>query len=150
MMTPEERDAIITWIDLNAPYYPTYDCVFSGNPGGRAPISVADLKKAESLSGVKVKNSHNARMRAQFNFDRPELSRILSGPVAAANRAEILSLIFKGRDALAATPRADSPGFRPCSTDAERNERYRKSFEWEDSIYSAIREGRSVFDSERQ
>ena len=149
-LTDEERDTVITWIDLNAPYYPTYDCAYPINPGGRGPISMDDLARVEKLSGVKVANKHYARQREWFNFDRPGLSRILDGPSAATNRNEILSLIVKGRDALAAVPRADSPGFRPCKKDEERNRRFLKNFRWEDTVYSAIREGRSVSDIERK
>lgn len=149
-LSEEERDTIITWMDLNAPYYPTYDSAFPANPAGRAPISSADLKRVEKLSGVKIKGSFRARMSEQLNFDRPELSLVLNGPKAAENREEILSIIRKGRDALAATPRADSPGFRPCATDAARNAKFDRNFKWEDRIYEAVRNGRSVLDSERR
>jgi hypothetical protein len=149
-LSDEERDTVITWMDLNAPYYPTYDCAFPDNPAGRTPISVADFKRVEALSGMKIKNGAYARMSEQFNFDRPELSRVLDGPKAAENRDEILSIIRKGRDALAATPRADSPGFKPCALDISRTERYNRRVKQADRVYEAIRKGIRVYDSERR
>lgn len=149
-LTDEERETLITWMDLNAPYYPTYDSAYPENPGGRAPITTAELKRLQALSGVRFRLAHQFNQREQLDFDRPERSRILSGPKAAANRAEILEILRRGRERLEKTPRADSPGFKPCAADAARNARFLKNFNWENKIYRAIREGRPLKDSERK
>jgi hypothetical protein len=145
-----ERETIITWIDLNAPYYPTYDCAYPKNPAGRSPLSHSDLNAIQHLSGIKIRNNHGYRQSEQISFDRPEMSLILNSPKARKNREKILEIICKGQKTLASNPRADSPGFKPCKTDELRNIKFLKNFEWENKIYSAIKEGRKISDKERK
>lgn len=147
-LSPEELDRLITWVDINAPYYPVYECAYPANLGGRCPLTVDELNKLKALTGVQVANSHSARQRATMSFDRPELSRILM-PVAAnaAARAEALALIQEGAKRLAEKPRADMPGFVPCERDREREARYQRRLAKERNIYDAIRSGRERFDT---
>ena len=149
-LSAEERERVITWMDINAPYYPMYEVAYPDNPGGRMPLSIAEKKRLEELAGVKIANRHEARQREQLDFDRPECSRILSGVTNAAVRAEALAIVKAGGERLKATPRGDVvEGFVPCEADRRREERYRRRAAEEERVYSAIREGRKVYDEPR-
>ena len=141
-LTDDERDRVITWMDLNAPYYPTYDSAYPRNPGGRMPLTFEEKKRIEALCGTKIANSHGARQREQLDFDRPECSRILAGAKDDAARAEALALIRAGGARLAQTPRGDVlEGFTPCPVDCAREERYQKRRAEEERVYEAVRAG---------
>ena len=43
VLTREEMDRVMTWLDLNAPYYPNYACAYPDNLVGRSPLSDAEL-----------------------------------------------------------------------------------------------------------
>ena len=107
-LSAEELDRLITWVDINAPYYPCYECAYPQNLGGRCPLTVDELSRLKTLTGVQVANSHSAKQRATLSFARPELSRILA-PVAsnATAKAEALALIQEGARRLKEKPRAD-------------------------------------------
>ena len=65
-LTPDELERIITWVDLNATYYPSYASAYPQNPYGRSPISEAQLARLKQLgvdTGI-----------IDLSFDRPELS----------------------------------------------------------------------------
>ena len=148
-LSDDDRDRIITWIDINGPYYPQYECAYPQNQGGRMPISTADRDRLQALSGVEIANSHRRRQREQLDFTRPECSRILSSPKLAkdaAARAEALAIIERGKAALAKTPRCDMDGFVPCEADMRREERYQRRLARERNVYKAIREGKETFD----
>ncbi|MBP5226530.1 MAG: hypothetical protein J6336_04015 [Kiritimatiellae bacterium] len=149
-LTPEERDRIITWMDINAVYYPVYECAYPGNPGGRSPLTKAEHDQLTALTGVPIRNSHGARQRAQLDFDRPASSRILD-PVRAPEKREkyeaALAIIQTGAERLKQTPRADMEGFVPCEKDREREAKYQRRLAEERRVYQAIREGREVFDA---
>ena len=99
---------------------------------------------------MKIANRHEARQREQLDFDRPECSRILSGVTNAAVRAEALAIVKAGGERLKETPRGDVvEGFVPCEADRRREERYRRRAAEEERVYSAIREGRKVYDEPR-
>jgi hypothetical protein len=99
----ESFDRIVTWIDINAPYYPEYASAYGGNRYGRSPLNDDELKKIEQLTGS-----------VEVNFTRPELSPCLARFADPGDpaRLEALQIIRAGRDRLAARPRADMPGFR--------------------------------------
>lgn len=40
----ESFDRIVTWIDLNAPYYPSHPSYYAANTAGRSPLSHKDLR----------------------------------------------------------------------------------------------------------
>ena len=148
-LSEEDRDRVITWMDLNAPYYPQYETAYPNNPGGRMPLTGGERDRLQALSGVKIEHSHGARQREQLDFVRPECSRLLSAPAFATNapgRAEALAIIAKGKARLAETPRCDMEGFVPCPKDQEREARYQRRLAAERNVYKAIDEGREVFD----
>ena len=148
-LSDEERDRIITWVDINAPYYPRYECAYPANPGGRSPLTGAELNQLKELTGIRIEGSHGARQRAQVSFDRPEKSRILdkldpeSDPYQKA-----LAIIREGAKRLEEKPRADSPSFTPCDTDLARERRYEERLAREHKIYDAIRNNQRVYDPE--
>ena len=148
-LSDDDRDRVLAWMDLNAPYYPQYESAYPGNPGGRMPLTVQERDRLQTLSGTKISCRHSPPQREQLDFTRPECSRLLSAPAFATNaagRAEALAIIAAGRDRLAKTPRCDMEGFVPCETDCRREERYQRRLEAERNVYKAISEGREVFD----
>ena len=150
-LSKPEMDTLIAWCDLNAPYYPNFECAYPQNQAGRSPLSFAEVKRVQQLSGVKLADQHWYRQRSQFSFDRPEVSRILTSASCATNesaRAEVLSIIRKGQERLYAKPRNDMDGFYPCEKDVARLNKYEKSQAREEQVYAAIREGRKLYDEE--
>ena len=146
-LTDEERDRVITWMDINAPYYPCYESAYPANPGGRMPLSFDEKARLQKLCGTEIAISHANRQREQLDFDRPELSRILLRATNATARAEALALISRGAERLNMAPRGDmEDGFIPCARDRERETRYQRRLAEERRVYGAIREGRKVYD----
>lgn len=148
-LTPEEWDRLVSWIDLNAPYYPHYESAYPNNPGGRSPLSSAETKRLAELCGGTIENSHWKRQRAQISFVRPECSRILNNPRLAdhpADRDEAIAIIRAGAERLQALPRADMDGFRFIPIEESRDRRYQSRRMQELRVYEAIREGRNIFD----
>ena len=151
-LTDEERDRVITWMDINAVYYPVYDSAYPDTPGGRMPLTFAERAQLEKLCGVEISNAHHKRQREQLNFDRPELSRIFgNGERGTGNGekkySEALAIIKKGAERLKATPRGDvEEGFTPCEKDRERAARSERRRDVERRIYEAIRVGKKIFD----
>ncbi|HNX35959.1 MAG TPA: hypothetical protein PKM57_15120 [Kiritimatiellia bacterium] len=145
----EELDRLITWVDLNAPYYPHYECAYPQNLGGRCPLTKDELNRLKVLTGVQVANSHSAKQRATMSFARPEVSRILL-PVAsnATVRAEALELIVEGARRLKERPRADMDGFVPVEQDRARESKYQARRAEERRVYDAIRNGKKLYDGE--
>ena len=145
-LTDEERDRIITWMDVNAPYYPQYESAYPDNLCGRMPFTFAEKARIEKLCGRVISSESGRRQREQLNFDRPECSRILEGVKGKPAYAEALALIKKGQERLKATPRCDMEGFVPCAADQAREVRYQRRLESERRIYDAIRTGHKVYD----
>lgn len=146
VLTDEEWARLRTWIDINAPYYPVYESAYPDNPGGRSPLTRDELKRIKELSGVEVSLSWGKRQRSQLNFDRPELSAILSA--RPEHREELLTLIRQGRDRLKAVPRGDMDGFVPCAKERKRELKYAERLSIEHQVYEAIKSGKKCFDKE--
>ena len=127
-LRPEDLQTLVTWVDLNAPYYPSYYCAFPDHLGGRSPLNPAEVKRLSELTGVNLAalSSHGALRQPWLSFDRPALSpalaRIATNQPAA--RAEALALLQAGARRLRETPEADRPGFTPCAADREREAKY--------------------------
>ncbi|MDD4018387.1 MAG: hypothetical protein PHV28_10645 [Kiritimatiellae bacterium] len=143
----EELDRLITWVDINAPYYPCYECAYPRNLGGRCPLTAEELNRLKALTGVQVANSHGAKQRATMSFARPVLSRILTSVATnAAAKAEALALIQEGVRRLKEKPRADMHGFVPAAKDLAREAKYQVRLAEERRVYEAIRVGKRVYD----
>jgi hypothetical protein len=146
-LTPEEMDRIITWVDINAPYYPFYESAYPNNPCGRSPIDEAQMKRLEALTGSRFVRRHGSSKRSQLSFDRPELSPCLQGlDKASAEYKEALAIIQDGWKQLRAIPRADMDGFVPCDVDRRRLEKYDRRARIELDNRDAIRHGMKAYD----
>ncbi len=140
----EGYDRIVTWIDINAPYYPTYATNFPGNFFGRSPLDDSQTNRLKKLLGL-------AEQDIDVSLDRPDLSPALA---IFKNRAdpgyrEVLSILLAGKATLARQPGADSPGFVPCPLDQWREQKYLLRRDRELFIRKAIQENRKVYDAGR-
>jgi len=146
-LTDEERDRVITWMDINAVYYPRYESAYPDNLGGRMPLSIEEKEQLEKLCGKKIANSYGKRQREQLDFERLKCSRILDGVAGAAAYAEALAIIQKGGERLKAKSRGDvEEGFVPCAKDLERDARHQRRLAQERRVYEAIKSGKKVYD----
>ena len=145
----ESLDRIVTWIDLNAPYYPTYYSAFPDNPGGRSPLADGPLNRLGQLTGVNWGGEVNfaSNTGPWVSFDRPELSPCLAklAPTTPAYQ-EALTLIRNGQAALARQPRGDTEDFVPCARDRQRESFYAARVAAELKSRQAIRENKKVYD----
>jgi hypothetical protein len=151
-LSPEEFDRLLTWIDINAPYYPTYASAFPDNLTGRCPVDPTGMQRLTELTGVPFNDlaSFHANKGPQISFDRPELSPCLKGlaegPAAALDEA--LAIIRQGAALLAATPRGDSTaeGIAMCPTDRGREEFYQARRAVEADVRRALALGTRIYD----
>lgn len=150
-LTAEEFDRIVTWIDLNAPYYPSYASAYPDGLAGRSPLNPEELARLEQLTGVPLRQlaGHADNRGPQVSFDRPDLSPCLAGlPVPRdARYVEALALIRTGQERLAERPEADMPGFRPSTLDMWRESRYQARQRIEQRNREAIRIGSRSFET---
>ncbi|NQU19738.1 MAG: hypothetical protein HQ567_00535, partial [Candidatus Nealsonbacteria bacterium] len=149
-LSEEEFDRIVTWLDLNGVYYPTYACAFPESRTGRSPIDRAELNRLDQLTGVNLNGqmSYGGNRGPQVSFTRPELSPCLTKFTdhSAAEYREALSIIRQGQQRLSEHPRADMPGFRPCEKDQQREAKYARRQQIEHRNREAIRTGEKVYD----
>jgi hypothetical protein len=110
-LTPEDIERVLTWIDINAPYYAEYaGGAYRQNAFGRCPLDNGILARLQQLTGA----ANLADDMAALNFTRPELSPCL-GRIADRNDPryqEALKIIRSGKEKLARDPRPDMPNFR--------------------------------------
>jgi hypothetical protein len=148
----EDFDRLVTWIDLNAPYYPTYVTTYPDNPGGRSPLTEAQLRRLGELTGAPILGSFgfSTNPGPLVSFDRPELSPCLAG-LSPEDRAytEALGLIREGAVLLARVPRGDEAEFALGPVDQQRETKYAARREAEQRNRAAIRAGQRVYDSPR-
>jgi len=147
-LSHEELDRLITWVDINAPYYPCYECAYPQNLGGRSPLTSDVLNRLQALTGIKIANSFSARQRSMISFLRPEMSRILLPVMTNATaKAEALAMIRDGARLLMEKPRADMEGFVPNKHDLAREKKYEERQAHEQAVYEAIRTGKKLYDA---
>ena len=142
-----ELEKIITWIDLNAPYYPTFESAYPDGLAGRSPLTPKEVKQLAQLTGAQFVLGHGKNKRAQVSFKRPELSPCLNNLVKDSdNYLKALAIINIGQQRLIKTPRGDMKGFTPSATDLNRlsKSKHRKTIE--DTNRKAIRDGKKVYD----
>ncbi len=147
----ESFDRVMTWIDINAPYYPTYGTSYREGRYGRAPISTDDLKRLQSLTGA-----NEREIAFGVSFDRPEMSPCLNllakdGDLESAKQTpeyrEALAIIAKGAEALAARDRGEDPNWEPTDpVEIEQQAKYDRLEEREKAVRRAILEGRRLTD----
>ena len=145
-LSPEEFDRIVTWIDINAPYYPDYASAYPNNQYGRSPLTGAQLKRLSKLTGENLgKQSHDPRI----TFTRPALSPCLQRIKDRTSPAykEALAIIAAGKAALAARPRADMEGFQLVGIEAQRQAKYAQLAELEEQARKAVAKGEKAYPS---
>ena len=151
-LPPEDLERIITWIDINGPYYPRYDCAWPDHLTGRCPLGNAQIQRLSDLTGVAFAQqaAHNTNQGPQVSFDRPERSPCLARFTDKTDPAciEALSIIQSGAQLLAHRPRADMPGFTPNPTDQTRQQRYNARQQIEQTNRRSIRQNQKTYDSD--
>ncbi len=124
----ESFDRIVTWIDINAPYYPSYACAYPDNLAGRSPLDMNQIKHLSELTGVPFMEltNHEKNQGAQISFDRPVLSPCLAKLKGKDNSSymEALAIIQEVQETLYKRPRADMDGFQACLIDQLRQRNY--------------------------
>ncbi|NWK56600.1 PD40 domain-containing protein [Verrucomicrobiaceae bacterium N1E253] len=147
----DELEKITTWLDLNAPYYPTFQSAHPEGLAGRSPLTPAEVGKLGKLTKTRFVTGHNHRQGAQISFERPELSPCLSklDPKSKEYRVA-LALINEGKKRLTQTPRGDMPGFKPSDRDLKRLKKYTDRKKIEEANRKAIQEGNKRYDRDFQ
>ena len=109
-LDPESLDRILTWIDINAPYYPEYaGGPYRDKPYGRCPIDDGQLNRITALTGTPLTGGNMSKI----SFTRPEISPCLEKlDRNSPQYLEALKLIRVGHDNLATNPRPDMAGFQ--------------------------------------
>jgi len=123
----ESFDRLVTWIDLNAPYYPTYATGYPGGAFGRSPMTGEELTRLGALTGVNfLDHVGDQEEEILVSFDRPEMSPVLAvlRDKDAAAYTEALALIEAGAKRLAGTDRGDLPTFALAGIEADRQAKY--------------------------
>lgn len=160
-LSADELDRLITWVDLNAPYYPSYASVYPNHLAGRSPLSNPQIARLAELTGIDLRkhDGHSTLKQAWISFDRPELSPILAGlrgdsysssssKTESATCREAVEIIRAGARTLSETPREDMPGCVLKGADVGRNEKYLRCAGEEEESLAAIREGRKRHDAD--
>jgi hypothetical protein len=159
----ESLDRIVTWIDMNAPYYGSYYSVYRDNVYGRAPLDDRQMARLAELTGLpyKVPSEHvqlnhtqlpgTELQGSQVSFTRPELSPCLAKFVNKNDPRyrEALAIIRAGQQRLERQPREDMLGPKTvpvAATDLERDGRCRSQSQCEAASRQAILSGRMVYD----
>jgi hypothetical protein len=147
-LSDQELERLVTWVDINATYYPFYEFgEFGSNPGGRSPLTGSEIGKIQQLTGKKISFGHGSKQRSMISFENPEVSRILDGMKTDNPKyKEVIAIIKEGARRMQETPRADMRGFNPGPSCQAAQERYQLRLEEERKVYKAIREGRKVYD----
>ena len=147
----EALQRLITWIDINAPYYPTTMSAWPDGLAGRSPLTPSEVKTLGRLTGAKFVTSHGHKQPAQVSFERPELSLCLAKlDKKSPEYQQALDMIKEGARRLEKTPRADMPGFKPSEIDQQRLEKYIRRKKIEDANRQAIRTGKKLYDRDHQ
>jgi hypothetical protein len=145
-----EIDALITWVDINAPYYPSFACSYPDNVTGRCPLTDAELDQLQQMPGnrnlIGVLHAWvNHKPEPFLNFTRPALSPILQS-VPQAKKESALAILQTGAARLAEKPRADMPGFKLSGLDTWREEKYQERLKQEALRRKAITNGEKIHD----
>jgi len=152
----DELDRIITWVDLNAPYYATYNCAYPDSVSGRCPLTRPQLARLCELVGPpwiwrdegSPFNNFGTSPGIMVSFNRPELSPCLTvfADHSDPKYVEALAIIQAGQSSLALRPEADMPGFLPCPEDQRREAKYAERRRIERQSRDAIVDHNRVYD----
>jgi len=133
-LTEEDLARIITWIDINAPYYGSYHTAYGDNLFGRVPLTFQQLDELSALTDLPYRRDaktgrgviredrlhHDPAIRnteltgSQVDFTRPENSVCLTRLDPGDPRyARALAIIREGQANLRRQPREDMIGPEP-------------------------------------
>ena len=121
---------VITWLDMNAPYYPVYSSAYENNLVGRCPLNDNEMKTLGNIVGINFFEpnkfrGHNRKIGPMISFDRPELSPCLQKLDKKSKQyKQALALIKLGKKRLEQTPRADMENFQPDRRNSGQLEHY--------------------------
>lgn len=148
-LSREDIETIFTWLDLNGVYYRHYDSAYPDNPGGRSPLTTAELARVGELTGVNINSLGRMyrKLPSQIAFERPELSPCLDGiRDDKVKFDEAVALIALGKSRLEERPRADMDNFVPCQWHQDQLQKYDDLESRERASRAAKREGKKVYD----
>jgi len=137
----ESFDRIVTWIDINGPYYPDYASAYRENRYGRSPLSGDQVKRLNELTGL---NLNDQKLSCHVSFTRPEISLCLEKFTDKNDPGyrEALAIIEAGRQMLAQRPRNDMPNFQLASqVEIDQEAKYRVRLQVEAEMRAAIAAG---------
>jgi len=146
-LSAEEFERVVTWIDLNAPYYPSYASAYPENLFGRCPLDNRELDALGQLTGIDLRRRPHEPL---ISFTRPEVSPCLDGLKEQGGETyeKALALIRTGKARLDERPRMDMAGAELVGLDRERQEKYRRLLRRETEARRAIAAGQSLHDDE--
>lgn len=133
-LTDTEKEILLTWMDLNGPYYPTFACNYRENLYGRCPLTHDELKQLGELTGSEFPASEwDGGKKWTFTnvlFDRPELSPCLEKMDKNSTQyAQAVEIIRTGAKRMNERTRADMPNFQMRDEDdLQRLEKYDRCF----------------------
>jgi hypothetical protein len=146
-LNKESFDRLVTWVDMNAPYYGSYASAYPENAFGRSPLNNEQLRRLSQLTGLKVGTQELEMQGSQVSFTRPELSPCLAKfeDKSDPRYKEALRIIQAGKEMLDRRPRADMRGFRLTGSDRRRQQKYDTWARKERGARRAILEGRKEY-----
>ena len=142
----EAFDRVITWIDINAPYYPDYASAYRENIYGRSPLDGKQLDQLGKLTGL---NLNDKKLSAHVSFTRPEMSLCLAKFTDRSDPAyrQALAIIESGRQLLAQRPRNDMPDFQLVDqTEIDQEAKYQARLLLEAQMRAAIAAGEKKYE----
>lgn len=142
----ESFERIVTWIDINAPYYPEYASAYRDNLYGRSPLDGGQLKRLGDLTGINFGGRNSSSL---VSFTRPEMSPCLQrfADKTDPRYTEALAIIRAGKNMLAKRPRADMPGFKLVSRiELDQEAKYQARLKLEAQGQAAIAAGRKKYE----
>jgi hypothetical protein len=143
----EGLDRIVTWIDMNAPYYGSYASVYPHNPFGRSPLTGGELAHLRELTGKPVGEQKLEMDGSQVSFARPALSPCLDvfKSTDAPGYREALAIIETGKARLAERPRMDMPGASLIAEERKKLDKYERAVREERLATRALLAGKKYY-----
>jgi len=148
-LSREEWERLITWVDLNGPYYPT--TLSSERGGGRSASRGTTLAFRLLKMDDRDPYRHSSRKGGPYlNFDRPELSPGLAKVEKGSPQYnDVIAEIKKNQAWMQEFPRGDTlEGFVPFVNDQRTIDHREKYRSYELKVRKAIREGRKIYDKD--
>ncbi|MDR3246264.1 MAG: hypothetical protein LBT50_07510 [Prevotellaceae bacterium] len=137
-------DKLITWIDLNAPYYPSYATSYPDNPFGRSPLTRKETNRLKELTGINITLPEAASYA--INFDEPAKSQALKDLKDVKKYEEAIQIISAGSERIRQSGVNDLAGFKSCPVDQWREEKYLAHRNIEQENRKSILAGEKRFD----